>query len=224
MANWTCCEGRSHADYADGVTPGIPYRTGHAITMVDADGERDWFLPGAIPYRNDCEACTEESPPTCIVHQKNLPPRSTDPLPITYARFTTRTGVIYIPCMGMDQLIEWYAKRDDKNITGDGDTWHGDQDAMEGRVDDTMKVLDETSVVNDVKKSGDGQGADSGQQEHTRAPKRHRPGHTARRWTRVKEKIGMVGRGLISEKDLSPQAWVQYNHMKGRFHKIESPT
>ena len=66
--------------------------------------------------------------------------------------------MIYIPYMGMDQPIEWFAKRDDEDITGDGDTWHGDQDAMEGRVDDKMKVLDETLVVNDVKKSGDGQG------------------------------------------------------------------
>jgi hypothetical protein len=46
MANWTCCEGRSHADYADGVTPGIPYRTGHAITMVDADGGEGLVLTG----------------------------------------------------------------------------------------------------------------------------------------------------------------------------------
>ncbi|KAN0089755.1 hypothetical protein V8E51_020015 [Hyaloscypha variabilis] len=95
----------------------IPDRGGHAITKIEADGTKTWFVPPALIYLNTCAECTKDSPPTLLVYYKHLPPRPEDPPPVHYLARHLRTSVWYIPLLSMRDLIDWCVRKE--GVAGD---------------------------------------------------------------------------------------------------------
>jgi hypothetical protein len=110
---------------------------------------------------------------------------------------------MYFPAMTIEEIWTWCALKEDRED-------EENNEAMEAR--EMGKGMEAKTGM----ESGEVREVMEGREEREENPKRHRPGQAAARWTSIKESMDKLTKGLITEKELPPRAWMHYTRMKDK--------